>query len=63
MVFDSFDNFKNPFFGYGFDTYYLHKYDVFPYYIVDVPHPHNTYLRAIQELGLIWRCNIFLSLL
>lgn len=45
--------FKNPFFGYGFDTYYLHKYDVFPYYIVDVPHPHNTYLRAIQELGLI----------
>ncbi len=44
---------KNPFFGYGFDTYYLHKYDVFSYYIVDVPHPHNTYLRAIQELGLI----------
>lgn len=44
---------KNPFFGYGFDTYFLHKYEVFAYYIVDVPHPHNTYLRAIQELGLI----------
>jgi len=44
---------KNPFFGYGFDTYYLYKYDVFSYYIVDVPHPHNTYLRAIQESGLI----------
>jgi O-antigen ligase len=26
---------------------------VLPYYIVEVPHPHSTYLRAIQEMGLI----------
>jgi len=44
---------KNPFFGYGFDTYYLHQFDVMAYYIVDVPHPHNAYLRTIQEMGLI----------
>ncbi|MBK8549614.1 MAG: O-antigen ligase family protein [Ignavibacteria bacterium] len=44
---------KNPFFGYGFDTYHLLQYDVMSYYIVDVPHPHNTYLRTIQEMGLI----------
>ncbi|HMQ68559.1 MAG TPA: O-antigen ligase family protein [Ignavibacteria bacterium] len=44
---------KNPFLGYGFDTYYLHQFDVMAYYIVDVPHPHNAYLRTIQEMGLI----------
>jgi len=44
---------EKPLLGYGFDTYYLHKYDVMAYYIVEVPHPHNTYLRAIQEMGLI----------
>lgn len=44
---------KNPYFGYGFDTYYLHQYDVMAYYIVEVPHPHNAYLRTIQEMGLI----------
>jgi len=44
---------KNPFFGYGFDTYYLHQFSVMAYYIVDVPHPHNAYLRTIQEMGLI----------
>lgn len=44
---------NNPFWGYGFDTYHLYQYDVMSYYIVDVPHPHNTYLRTIQEMGLI----------
>lgn len=44
---------NNPFWGYGFDTYHLYKFDVMAYYIVDVPHPHNTYLRTIQEMGLI----------
>lgn len=44
---------KNPFLGYGFDTYHLLQYDVMSYYIVDVPHPHNAYLRTIQEMGLI----------
>lgn len=44
---------KNPFWGYGFDTYHLYQYDVMSYYIVEVPHPHNTYLRTIQEMGLI----------
>ncbi len=44
---------KNPYLGYGFDTYHLLQYDVMSYYIVDVPHPHNTYLRTIQEMGLI----------
>jgi O-antigen ligase len=44
---------KNPFWGYGFDTYHLLKYDVMSYYIVEVMHSHNTYLRAILEMGLI----------
>ena len=44
---------KNPYWGYGFDTYYLYQYDVMSYYIVEVPHPHNAYLRTIQEMGLI----------
>jgi O-antigen ligase len=44
---------KNPYWGYGFDTYHLYQYDVMSYFIVDVPHPHNTYLRSIQEMGLI----------
>lgn len=44
---------NNPFWGYGFDTYHLYQFDVMPYYIVEVPHPHNTYLRTIQEMGLI----------
>lgn len=44
---------KNPYWGYGFDTYHLYQYDVMSYYIVEVPHPHNTYLRTIQEMGLI----------
>ena len=44
---------KNPYFGYGFDTYHLLQYDVMSYYIVEVPHPHNSYLRSIQEMGLI----------
>lgn len=44
---------KNPFLGYGFDTYHLLKYDVMDNFLVDVPHPHNTYLRSIQESGLI----------
>ncbi len=44
---------KNPYFGYGFDTYHLYQYDVMTYFIVEVPHPHNTYLRTIQEMGFI----------
>lgn len=44
---------QNPYWGYGFDTYHLLQYDVMSYYIVDVPHPHNTYLRTIQEMGFI----------
>jgi putative inorganic carbon (HCO3(-)) transporter len=43
----------NLFFGYGFDTYILYRDEVLPFYIVPVPHPHNTYLRSIQEMGLI----------
>lgn len=44
---------KNPMMGFGFDTYYLYRDDVMSYFIVDVPHPHNTYLRSILEMGLI----------
>lgn len=44
---------KNPLLGFGFDTYYLYRDDVMQYFIVDVPHPHNTYLRSILEMGLI----------
>jgi len=43
---------KNPLFGFGFDTFYLYRDDVMQYFVVDVRNPHNTYLRAVLEMGL-----------
>ena len=39
--------------GAGFDGFEELKLTVFDYYIVEVPHSHNTYLRLILELGVI----------
>jgi O-antigen ligase len=43
----------NPLFGYGFDAYIRLRDTVFSYYIVQVLHSHNTYLRMLLEMGLI----------
>jgi len=44
---------QNPFLGYGFDSYVDLRDSVFSYYVVKVLHSHNTYLRALLELGLV----------
>lgn len=38
-------------FGIGFETFYRFKYNYMSFFIVDVIHPHNTYLRFLVEMG------------
>lgn len=44
---------NNPFLGYGFESYVNLRDSVFSFYVVKVLHSHNTYLRALLELGLV----------
>lgn len=39
--------------GAGFDSFIELRYTVFDFYLVDVPHSHNTFLRLILELGIL----------
>lgn len=42
------DNFL---FGTGFDSFYKLKFNYMSYFLVDVVHSHNTYLRLLVEMG------------
>ena len=42
----------NLFWGYGFDAFRYLRDNVFSVYFVILPHPHNTYLTLMLELGL-----------
>lgn len=44
---------ENFFWGYGFDAYRHLRDNVFTAYFVVLPHPHNTYLTLILEIGFI----------
>ena len=45
---------KNNFLtGYGFDAFLAHRDETYQLFLVPVIHSHNTYLRALLEMGLI----------
>lgn len=44
---------KNFFLGYGFNSYIYLRDQIFAFYFVEVQHSHNTYLRAMLEMGFI----------
>jgi O-antigen ligase len=44
---------KNFFLGYGFNSYIYLRDQIFSFYFVEVQHSHNTYLRAMLEMGFI----------